>query len=107
MAWLLIPLVLVVLVYLAGFPRTAAALLATAVVAGVLLYYYNQRLDEDAALAHPALRRHRRERDDYTDVPRQLQPERQRQKQFGGVSAPGHQLQSHVTRLPGRERRSA
>ena len=48
MAWLLIPLVLVVLVFLAGFPRTAAALLATAVVAGGLLYYYNQRLDEDA-----------------------------------------------------------
>ena len=47
MIWLIVPLVLVVLVYLAGFPRSAAALLAAAVAAGVLLYYYNQRLQED------------------------------------------------------------
>ena len=48
MIWLIVPLVLVVLVYLAGFPRSAAALLATAVVAGVVLYYYNQYVQEDA-----------------------------------------------------------
>jgi hypothetical protein len=47
MAWLLVPLVLVVLLYLGGFPRSAAALLAAAVVAGILLYYHNQRVQED------------------------------------------------------------
>lgn len=48
MAWLLVPLVLMVLLYLAGFPRSAGALLVAVVVAGVVLYFYNQRLEEDA-----------------------------------------------------------
>jgi hypothetical protein len=48
MAWLIVPLVLVVLLYFAGFRRSAAALFAAAVVAGVLLYYYNERVEEDA-----------------------------------------------------------
>jgi hypothetical protein len=54
MAWLLIPLVLVVLLYLAGFPRSAGALLVAGVVAGAVLYYYNQRLEEDARSRIPA-----------------------------------------------------
>jgi hypothetical protein len=48
MAWLLVPLVIVVVVYLAGYPRSAAALLAVAVVAAILIYYYNERVKEDA-----------------------------------------------------------
>jgi hypothetical protein len=48
MAWLIVPLALVVLLYVAGFPRSAAVLLVAAVVAGVLLYYHNERLQEDA-----------------------------------------------------------
>jgi hypothetical protein len=48
MAWLIVPLVLVVLVYIAGYPRSSAALLAAVIVAGVLLYYHNQRMEEAA-----------------------------------------------------------
>jgi hypothetical protein len=48
MAWLIVPLALVVLLYVAGFPRSAAALLVAAVLAGVVLYYHNERLQEDA-----------------------------------------------------------
>jgi hypothetical protein len=54
MAWLLVPLVVVVLLYLAGFPRSAAGLFVAAVAAGIFLYYYNQRLEEAARSRIPA-----------------------------------------------------
>ncbi|MGZ8155379.1 MAG: hypothetical protein ACXW2I_05525 [Burkholderiales bacterium] len=48
MAWLIVPVVVVVLVYLAGFRKSALGLLVAAVLAAFLLYQYNQRLQEQA-----------------------------------------------------------
>lgn len=46
MAWLIVPVVVVVLVYLAGFRKSALGLLVAAVLAAVLLYQYDQRVEE-------------------------------------------------------------
>jgi hypothetical protein len=46
MAWLIVPVVVVVLVYLAGFRKAALGLLVAAVLAAVLLYQYDQRVEE-------------------------------------------------------------
>ena len=48
MLWLLGPLIIVVLVFAAGFRKTALGLLVGVVVAGGLIYWYNLELQEKA-----------------------------------------------------------
>ena len=48
MAWLIVPIVIVVILYVAGYRKSAAGLLGTVIVAGFLLYQYTQRVQQKA-----------------------------------------------------------